>query len=175
MNLAREARSPRRRRPRQSVELIDAAKMGEDEWNAGVNEWVREGHDAGTVPKSVQNGKHSCDAARLGSKREEAQQAKAQLEIRRQLLIKSLLEPSKQSDIVLNGKSICDAQNAYQKGREELSEAWNSKYQELPGDVAMAWDVYHYDEGDPESWLRDRTPTANDFPAVSNRDQEWTG
>jgi AAA domain len=94
---------------------------------------------------------------------EEEQQAKAQLAKRRQLLINSP-KPPRQSDIALDGKSICDAQNAYWKGREELSEAWNSKYQELPDAVSMAWDLYHDAEGDSEMRLRDRTPTVHDLP-----------
>ena len=92
------------------------------------------------------------------------QQAKAQLQKRRQLLINSP-KPPRQSDIALDGKSICDAQNAYRKGREELSEAWNLKYQELPDAVSTAWDLLHYAEGDPEISLRARTPTVNDLPA----------
>jgi hypothetical protein len=48
------------------VELVDAAKTEEDEWNAGVDEWEREGHDPGTVP--LERPKHSWAAARLGSK-----------------------------------------------------------------------------------------------------------
>lgn len=162
------AKSP----PPPIVELVDAAKTEEDEWNAGVDEWGREGHDPGTVPLERPKWEALLGrrAARLKAERaarlkaEAAQQAKAQLENRRQLVINSL-KPPKQSDIALNGKSICDAQNAHQKGREELSEAWNLKYQELPGDVAEAWDVYHRTEGDPEICLRARTPTANDFPA----------
>jgi AAA domain len=143
------------------VELVDAAKMEEDEWNAGVDEWEREGHDPGTVP--VERPKWEALLCRRAA-RLKAEQAKAQLENRRQLVINSL-KPPKQSDIALNSKSICDAQNAYQKGREELSEAWNLIYQELPRDVAEAWDVYHRTEGDPAICLRARTPTANDFPA----------
>jgi hypothetical protein len=161
----RRAKSPPPPPPPPIVELIDPARMEQDEWNAGRDEWEREGRDPSTIPEERKEWEALLRRRAARLKREEAQQAKAQLEIRRQLVIKSLLKPPKQSDIALNGKSICDAQNAYQKGREELSEAWNSKYQELPGDVAKAWDVYHYDEGDPESWLRDRTPTANDFPA----------
>jgi hypothetical protein len=142
-------------------ELVDAAKMEEDKWNAGVDEWIREGHDADTVP--IERPKWEALLGRRAARlKEKAQQA--QLENRRQLLINSL-KPPKQSDIALNGKSICDAENAYQKGREELSEAWNLKYQDLPGDVAEAWDVYHRTERDPEICLRARTPTANDFPA----------
>src|SRR5665213_2226061 len=102
-------------------------------------------------------------AARLKAE-EIARQAKAQVESQRRLLIKSL-KPPKQSDIALNAKSICDTQNAYDKGREELSEAWILKYQDLPDDVAEAWDIYHRTEGNPEIRLRARTPSTNDFPA----------
>jgi AAA domain len=150
--------------------LVDPAKMEMAEWNAGAEQWMHEGHDdCGGIPLERPKWEELLRrrAARLKAERdarlkaEEAQRAKAQLENRRKLVIKSL-KPPKQSDIALNGKSICDAQNACQKGREELSEAWNFKYQELPGDVARAWDVYHHTE---EMSLRDRTPTANDFPA----------
>jgi AAA domain len=150
------------------VELIDPARIEEEVWKAGVDEWEREGHDAGSVPLEPLR----WDAllrrrrARLRATEimvEEEKQAKAQLEKRRQLLINSP-KPPKQSDIALDGENICDAQNAYWKGREEFSEAWNSKYQELPDAVSTAWDLYHDAEGDSEMCLRDRTPTANDLP-----------
>jgi hypothetical protein len=143
------------------VELIDPAKMEADEWNAGVDEWEREGHDPGTVPEErpIWEAILRRRAVRL---KQEAQQA--ELVRRRQLLINSL-KPPKQTDTALNGKSIYDAHNAYQKGREELSEVWDLKYRKLPSDVAAAWDVYHRAEGDPEICLRDRKPTAKDFPA----------
>jgi hypothetical protein len=150
-------------------ELVDPAKMEADEWNAGVDEWVREGHDVSTVPLEPPKWEALLRrrAARLIAEKL-VHHEKVQLKRRRQLVINSL-KPPKQSDIALNGKSICDAQNAYQKGREELSEAWDLKYQKLPGDVAEAWDVYHRTEGDPEICLRARTPTANDFPADLTR------
>jgi AAA domain len=157
----RRAKSPPPPPPPPIVELVDAAKMEAAEWNAGVDEWVREGHDPGTVPEERPKWE-ALLRRRADRLKKEAQQA--QLEHRRQLLINSL-KPPKQRGIALNGKSILEAQNAFQKGREALSEAWNLKYQELPDDVAAAWDVYHRTEGDPEICLRDRKPTANDFPA----------
>jgi hypothetical protein len=153
---------------------VDPAKMEMAEWNAGAEQWIHEGHDdCGDIPLERPKWEELLrrSAARLKAERaarlkaEEAQRAKAQLENRRRLEIESL-EPPKQSDIALNGKSICDAQNACQKGREELSEAWNLKYQELPGDVARAWQIYYdTDGGFPEIFLRARKPTASDFPA----------
>jgi hypothetical protein len=131
-------------------ELIDPARMEVDEWNAGVDEWVREGHDPSTVPE--ERPKWEALLRRRAARLKE-QQLKAQYEYRRQFEIKSL-RPPKPSDTVLDGKGVCDAQNAYQKGREELSEAWNLKYQELPDAVSMAWDVYHYAGGEPEIRLQ---------------------
>lgn len=157
----RRAKSPPPPPPPPTVELVDPAKMEEDEWNAGADEWEREGHDLGTIP--LERPKWEALLRRRAA-RLKAQREKVQLENRRQLIINSL-KPPKQSDIGLNGKSICDAQNAYREGREELSEAWNLKYQELSRDVAEAWDVYHRTEGDLDICLRARTPTANDFPA----------
>jgi hypothetical protein len=148
-------------------ELVDPAKMEADEWNAGVDEWEREGHDLATIPETVLEWKALL---RRRTNRLKAQQAKGQHEYRRQLQIDSLKTP-KPSRIVLNGKSVLDAQVAYQKGRDELSEAWDSTYQELPDDVAKAWDVYHRPERNSEFRLRTRTPTAKDISSDLTRIQ----
>ena len=156
----RRAKSPPPPPPPPIVELIDPARMEEHEWNAGVDEWEREGRDPGTVPQERPKWEALLGrrAARL-----KAERAKVQLENRRQFLIDSL-KPPKQSGIALNGKSILDAQTAYQKGLEELSEAWESKYQELPRDVVAAWRLYHSAE-ENEMYLRPRKSTPSEFPA----------
>ncbi len=155
---------------------VDPAKMEMAEWDAGAEQWIHEGHDdLGTIPLERQKWEELLrrSAARLKAERDarlkagEAQRAKARLENQRQLVIKSL-KPPKPSDVPLNAKSILDAEAAYQKGRQELSETWDSKYQELPNDVTAAWDLYHAaEEGDefPTMYLRPREPTPSEFPA----------
>jgi AAA domain len=151
-------------------DLLDPARMEEEVWDAGMDEWVvHEGHTADTVPLDPLGWENLLRRRRARIRAtqimaEETRQAKAQLQKRRQLLINSPKTPG-QSDIALDGKNISDAQNAYRKGREDFSEAWNFKYQELPDAVSKAWDLYHCAEGDSEMSLRDRTPTVNDLPA----------
>src|ERR1700722_17480950 len=144
------------------VELIDPARIEEEVWNAGVDEWVREGNEPVTIPLDPRKWEALLRRRRSRLAAEQYEQAKEAQ--RRERTINSLLRPPKPSDVALDGKSVCDVQSAYNKGREEFSEAWNSKYQELPDAVSMAWDLYHDAEGDSEMRLRDRTPTVHDLP-----------
>jgi hypothetical protein len=161
----KESRETRAELSTREIDEIDPSRMEEGEWNAGLDEWEREGHNIDTIP--VERPKWEALLARRAArlKKEEAQRTEAK---RRHYLINSL-KPPKPGDIVLNGKSILDAQSAYREGREKLSEAWTQRYEELPGDVAEAWDLYHLTEGDPAMCLRARKPTVDEFPADLER------
>lgn len=156
------------------VEHVDPARMDPDEWNAGVDEWKREGHDdLALIPLERPKWEALLRRRIERLEAEEARRAKARRQDLRQRVFNSL-KPPKQSDIVLNAKSIFDAENAYRKGLEELLAAWNLKYRELPHDAAKTWKVYHREtvynckDGDLRQtsvFLRARKPTANDCPA----------
>ena len=85
----------------EEVELIDPAKIEEDVWKAGVDEWVlEEGNDPSTVP--LEPSKWEALLRRLSARiratqiiAEEKQHAKAQLQKRRQLLINSPKPPGR--------------------------------------------------------------------------------
>ncbi|MEA2906287.1 MAG: hypothetical protein QOI12_3674 [Alphaproteobacteria bacterium] len=156
------------------VECVDPARMDPDEWNAGADEWIHQGHDdLALIPLERPKWEELLRRRIERLEAEEARRAKARRQDLRRRVFNSL-KPPKPSDIVLNGKSILDAENAYRKGLEELLAAWNLKYRELPHNVAKAWNVYHretvYNCKDGEFrqtsvFLRARQPTANDCPA----------
>ena len=140
--------------------------MDEDEWNAGVNEWIMEGNkfEDLTSERSKWEALFRRRAARLERERAAAEE-KLRLE-RREATIKSLKPPP--CGIVPDAKSVSDAESALSETKLKLFDAWNGKFYRLPENVRQAWTVYQEDVGGdeyPEFYLRPRTPSADDFPA----------
>jgi hypothetical protein len=148
------------------IEEIDPSRMDEYEWNAGSDEWMREGHDdLATVP--LERPKWQAllrrRAARL--ERETAAAEKLKREKHRQNIIDSLTPPP--CDPIVNGKDICDAEAALSEAKESLYEAWHAKFDALQDDVRAAWIFNHVDIGEGEFWefyLRPHPPVIDDFP-----------
>jgi hypothetical protein len=116
--LSYQDRKRRAKYPLPPVELVDPARIKPEVWNAGVDQWEREGHDPSTVP--LEPRKWEALLCRRTARLREPQ-LKAQYEYQRLFEIDSL-KPPKPSEVAPDGTSVCDAQNTYQKGREELSE-----------------------------------------------------
>ena len=138
------------------IDEIDASKMEEDEWNAGVDEWMKEGHEPGDVPLE-----RSKWEALLRRRAARIEREKLRLE-QRQAAIKSLTPPARD---IADAKSITDAEAALSEAKEKLFEAWDRKFNQLPENVTTAWTVCHSDIDGDGFYLRPRTLSADDFPA----------
>ena len=145
---------------------IEPDKMDIEEWDAGADEWMREGHDDLIKIPLDRPGWEALlrrRAARL--KKEKVEREKVRRENRRQEQI-NRLKPPQLDDAIVNAKAINEAQAAYEKGKEDLSEAWDTEYRTLPSVIQEAWNIYHqdFDDGYWGFRIRTCTPAPEDFP-----------
>ena len=160
--------------PAKSVadEEIDPQKTDPDEWDAGVNEWMKRVTRQMMSPWSAPNGKRSCAAAPLDLKEKKPRPKKR---VRQWLTIKSLRPPP---CVVADAKSVSDAESALSEAKEKLSDAWFRMFRQLPENVKEAWTLHHKDIGGdefPEFYLRPRTPSVAEFPPDLLGDQKRSG
>lgn len=154
-------------RPAPPENRIEVDRMDPDEWEAGADEWIREGHELETVPLEGSKWKALIGRRIARLARENEVRAKARRQDLRRRTINSL-KPPKLPEVELDGKSILVAEQAYQKRRQEMLAVWNLRFRELPRIVAQVWELFHEAEGDDFDnfvYLKPRQPSTDEYPA----------